>query len=141
MHHTAYSFLDPAKNHGLVAAYVFGIALGECIVFAIVRYAIVFRERWAVRSGRVSSTTVNSAGASGAHNRDNSTTILSMTQRTRSLDTGTETAAKASGKDVDVQEDWEEVHIPEQKLSLQSSRSMVGPDKNDASTAREAQAV
>ena len=134
---TAYSFLDPALHHGLVAAYVFGIAAGEGIIFVVVRYAIVFRERCAIRSGRVTSTSVTPAGAAsealGVHNRGNSTTILSMTQRTRSLDTGADTAARGStGKGVDVQEDWDEVHVTEAKLSLQSTRSMVAPDENHA---------
>ena len=30
---TAYSFLDPSKEHGLVAAYVLGIAVAEAVVF------------------------------------------------------------------------------------------------------------
>ena len=30
-----YDFLDPAKKHGLVAAYVFGIAVGSLVVFGI----------------------------------------------------------------------------------------------------------
>ncbi|KAI1852066.1 hypothetical protein JX265_008129 [Neoarthrinium moseri] len=41
-----YSFLDPTvTRHGLVAAYVFGIAIAICIIFAIVHGA-VWARRW-----------------------------------------------------------------------------------------------
>ncbi|KAK2464917.1 hypothetical protein APHAL10511_002993 [Amanita phalloides] len=44
-----YSFLDP-KHHGagVLAGYIIGIAIGECIVYAIVHVAIRLR-RWMVR--------------------------------------------------------------------------------------------
>ncbi|KAI6129379.1 hypothetical protein EDD16DRAFT_1471474 [Pisolithus croceorrhizus] len=38
-----YSFLDPGSHPGLVAAYVFGIAIGYCIVFAVVKGVITLR--------------------------------------------------------------------------------------------------
>ncbi|KAI6121281.1 hypothetical protein F5141DRAFT_1089148 [Pisolithus sp. B1] len=38
-----YSFLDPGSHPGLVAAYVFGIAVGYCIVFAVVKGVITLR--------------------------------------------------------------------------------------------------
>lgn len=34
--HKAYTFLDPDRYGGLVAAYVFGVLIGECIIFSIV---------------------------------------------------------------------------------------------------------
>jgi len=34
--HIAYSFLDPNKYGARVAAYVFGVLIGECIIFSIV---------------------------------------------------------------------------------------------------------
>ncbi|KAF5309440.1 hypothetical protein D9619_012459 [Psilocybe cf. subviscida] len=119
-----YGFLDPSKQHGLVAAYVFGIAVAECIVFGLVRSIILYRERWGVCGGRVSSTALESAGGtSGAHKHDISTTILPMAERRRSLDSGTGTMAKLSGEEADAQEDWEEVHVPEKQL--------LGSDKGD----------
>ncbi|SPQ18780.1 3336fe03-9d75-4b07-8f89-7c39311b9523 [Thermothielavioides terrestris] len=39
-----YDFLDPSKQHGLVAAYVFGIAVGCLIVFGLVWGAIWLRK-------------------------------------------------------------------------------------------------
>ena len=45
--------MDPAKEHAKVAAYVFGIGVGQCVVFALVRGVVVLRERCAVRAGRV----------------------------------------------------------------------------------------
>ena len=45
--------MDPGKQHAKVAAYVFGIGIGQCVVFALVRAIIVLRERCAVRFGRV----------------------------------------------------------------------------------------
>lgn len=38
-----YTFLDPGSHPGLVAAYVFGIAAGCCIVFAVVKGVITLR--------------------------------------------------------------------------------------------------
>ncbi|KAH7908137.1 hypothetical protein BJ138DRAFT_1013387 [Hygrophoropsis aurantiaca] len=38
-----YGFLDPAKEHGLLAAYIVGIAVGYCVVFIIVRSICLFR--------------------------------------------------------------------------------------------------
>lgn len=43
--HTAYAFLDPQTQHGKVAAYIVGIAVGEAIIFILVRYAILLRGR------------------------------------------------------------------------------------------------
>ncbi|KAI6044599.1 hypothetical protein EDC04DRAFT_2561195 [Pisolithus marmoratus] len=40
-----YTFLDPGSHPGLVAAYVFGIAIGYCILFAVVKGAITMRCR------------------------------------------------------------------------------------------------
>ena len=50
---SAYSFLDPSKQHAKIAAYIIGIPIGELIIFAIVRGIVVLRERWAIKSGRV----------------------------------------------------------------------------------------
>lgn len=52
-HILAYSFLDPQKQHGKVAAYIVSIAVGEIIIFCLVRGVIVLRERWAIRARRV----------------------------------------------------------------------------------------
>lgn len=41
-----YSFLDPRRNGGLVAAYVFGIAVGCAVVFALA-WAAIWLRRWA----------------------------------------------------------------------------------------------
>lgn len=49
----AYSFLDPQKQHGKVAAYIVGIAVGEIIIFCLVRGVIALRERWAIRARHV----------------------------------------------------------------------------------------
>jgi hypothetical protein len=40
-----YSFLDPEKQHGFVAAYVFGIAIGSLIVFGVV-YGLIALRKW-----------------------------------------------------------------------------------------------
>jgi len=48
-----YSFLDPHKQGAKLAAYIVGIAVGEIIVFSLVRGIVVLRERWAVKTGRV----------------------------------------------------------------------------------------
>lgn len=45
--------MDPTKQHAKLAAYIIGIAVGEIIVFAIVRGIAVLREQWAVKHGRV----------------------------------------------------------------------------------------
>lgn len=41
----AYQFLDPKTEHGLLAAYVVGIAVGECVIFALVYGICYLRER------------------------------------------------------------------------------------------------
>jgi hypothetical protein len=40
-----YDFLDPHKEHGKLAVYIVGIAVAECIVFAIVHGICVGREK------------------------------------------------------------------------------------------------
>jgi len=40
-----YAFLDPKIQHGKLAAYIIGIAVGEVIIFVLVRYAIVLRDK------------------------------------------------------------------------------------------------
>ncbi|TFK39333.1 hypothetical protein BDQ12DRAFT_629891 [Crucibulum laeve] len=40
-----YSFLNPKQQGSLLAAYIIGIAVGQCMVFVIVRYLIILRER------------------------------------------------------------------------------------------------
>jgi hypothetical protein len=40
-----YDFLDPHKEHGKLAAYIVGIAVAECIIFALVYGIIVLREK------------------------------------------------------------------------------------------------
>ena len=46
----AYSFLDPKKQHGVLAAYIIGIGVGECVVFSVVWSMCYFRERFLKRS-------------------------------------------------------------------------------------------
>ncbi|ORY54809.1 uncharacterized protein BCR38DRAFT_357541 [Pseudomassariella vexata] len=41
-----YSFLDPGKQHSLVAAYVFGIAIAIIMIFALV-WGLIWTRRWA----------------------------------------------------------------------------------------------
>lgn len=48
-----YSFLDLQKQHAKVAAYIVGIAVGEIIIFCLIRGVIVLRERSAIRARRV----------------------------------------------------------------------------------------
>ncbi|EGN98716.1 hypothetical protein SERLA73DRAFT_181325 [Serpula lacrymans var. lacrymans S7.3] len=43
-----YAFLDPSTEHGLLAAYIVGIALGECVIFVIVQGACRLRNRLGV---------------------------------------------------------------------------------------------
>jgi len=50
-----YSFLDPANGGGLLAGYIIGIAAGDVVVFSIVRGIAVLRQRFAIRSGRLST--------------------------------------------------------------------------------------
>jgi hypothetical protein len=52
----AYSFLDPEKQHAMLAAYIAGIPIGECLVFTGVRYICIFREHFAARNGQRSCT-------------------------------------------------------------------------------------
>lgn len=40
----AYSFLDPHKEGKLLAAYIVGIAVGQCIIFSIITGCIYIRE-------------------------------------------------------------------------------------------------
>ncbi|KAJ7190273.1 hypothetical protein GGX14DRAFT_579986 [Mycena pura] len=49
-----YAFLDPANGGGRLAAYIVGIAAGECVVFLLARGAVVLRQRAtvAVRAGQ-----------------------------------------------------------------------------------------
>ncbi|TFK36001.1 hypothetical protein BDQ12DRAFT_699831 [Crucibulum laeve] len=46
-----YAFLDPTKQHALLAAYIIGIAVAEIIIFFIVRLIMTFRERYCARRG------------------------------------------------------------------------------------------
>jgi len=48
-----YSFLDPHIQHGFLAAYIVGFAVGEIIVFALARGVVVLRQRLAIRLGRL----------------------------------------------------------------------------------------
>lgn len=48
----AYSFLDPATEHGMLAAYIVGIAVGCCVVFSIVKVVCLQRRRLSLRYGR-----------------------------------------------------------------------------------------
>lgn len=47
----AYAFLDPAVQHGLLAAYIVGIAIGCCLVFSIVKGVCQLRRRLSFRYG------------------------------------------------------------------------------------------
>ncbi|TFK48103.1 hypothetical protein OE88DRAFT_1635377 [Heliocybe sulcata] len=38
-----YDFLNPSTEHAKLAGYIIGIAVGECVLFAIVHYVIVLR--------------------------------------------------------------------------------------------------
>jgi len=40
-----YAFLNPQKEHGLLAGYIVGIAVAECIIFAVVRGICYLRKR------------------------------------------------------------------------------------------------
>jgi len=40
-----YDFLDPGKQGSLVAAYVFGIAVGICIIFVVI-WGITWLRKW-----------------------------------------------------------------------------------------------
>ncbi|KAF5346545.1 hypothetical protein D9756_010108 [Leucocoprinus leucothites] len=40
-----YAFLDPKTQHSKLAAYIVGIAVGHIIIFVLVRYAIVLRDK------------------------------------------------------------------------------------------------
>jgi len=44
-----YSFLNPAKEHGKLAAYIAGIAVGEAVIFLFIRRVILVRERVAAK--------------------------------------------------------------------------------------------
>ncbi|EIN13038.1 hypothetical protein PUNSTDRAFT_82585 [Punctularia strigosozonata HHB-11173 SS5] len=48
-HFYVYDFLDPGKQHALLAAYIIGIAVGCCLIFSLVRGVIVLRQRLARR--------------------------------------------------------------------------------------------
>jgi hypothetical protein len=55
-----YSFLDPQIQHALLAAYIVGIAVGECVVFAVVRTIMLLRERYCARRGLVGAAPTSS---------------------------------------------------------------------------------
>ncbi|KAI1267519.1 hypothetical protein F5Y18DRAFT_378032 [Xylariaceae sp. FL1019] len=61
-----YSFLDPGLQGGLVAAYVFGIAIGFCVVFSVVQGLIWVRRR--ITEGRGKG--VGYRGADGDADRE-----------------------------------------------------------------------
>lgn len=61
---SAYSFLDPKKQGALLAGYIVGIAVAQCVIFAVVRTLIVARERIVRRSG--TSAEIEARG----HNHD-----------------------------------------------------------------------
>jgi len=42
---SAYSFLDPQKEHAFLAVYILGILVAACIIFVLVRLCCVLRER------------------------------------------------------------------------------------------------
>jgi len=44
-HFYTYSFLDPSKKGAFLAVYIVGIAVGECIVYAIVHGVVLLRVR------------------------------------------------------------------------------------------------
>jgi len=44
-----YGFLNPAKEHARLAGYIVGIAVSQCIIFLLVRGAIVLRQRLVLR--------------------------------------------------------------------------------------------
>ncbi|KAJ7719295.1 hypothetical protein B0H16DRAFT_1607044 [Mycena metata] len=46
-----YSFLNPHKEHGFLAAYIVGIAVGEAVVFVLARTVALLRQRLAIRRG------------------------------------------------------------------------------------------
>uniref|UniRef100_A0A8H8CIQ3 Uncharacterized protein n=1 Tax=Psilocybe cubensis TaxID=181762 RepID=A0A8H8CIQ3_PSICU len=60
-----YSFLDPKKQGGKLAAYIIGIAVAQIVIFSVMRGLIVLRERWAVRNERVLSASVAQQGGLG----------------------------------------------------------------------------
>ncbi|KAF7348776.1 hypothetical protein MVEN_01397100 [Mycena venus] len=60
-----YSFLDPTKQHGLVAAYIIGIGVGDVVVFALARGVVVLRQRLAIRSGRLAKDDGEVIGSGG----------------------------------------------------------------------------
>jgi len=45
----AYGFLNPSKEHARLAGYIVGIAVAQCIIFLLVRGAIVLRQRLVLR--------------------------------------------------------------------------------------------
>ena len=52
----AYNFLDPQIQHAKVAAYVFGIAIAEVIIFVVVHFLIRLRVRLSRRRSTASSS-------------------------------------------------------------------------------------
>jgi hypothetical protein len=42
---SAYSFLDPHKEHAFLAVYIVGIFVVACVIFAAVQLLCMFRER------------------------------------------------------------------------------------------------
>jgi len=54
-----YNFLDPHKQGALLAAYIVGIAVGACVVFTIIRFIVVLRQRLASRYSRVPEEPIN----------------------------------------------------------------------------------
>lgn len=49
----AYDFLDPKKQGAFLVVYIIGIAVGQVVMFLVVRYAIILRERVVKKEDRI----------------------------------------------------------------------------------------
>lgn len=45
--------MDPSEQGSLLAAYIIGIAAGQCVIFALVHFIIIVRERISLKYKRV----------------------------------------------------------------------------------------
>ncbi|PSR75352.1 hypothetical protein PHLCEN_2v9215 [Hermanssonia centrifuga] len=61
----AQGFYNPHTQHGLLAAYIVGIAIGEAIVFTLVRYLCLFRHHLSIRMSRFGMESVSVDEGSG----------------------------------------------------------------------------
>ena len=58
---TAYSFLDPGKEHAKLAGYIIAVGIAECLAFLLARGLVWVRDKLAKRSSTIRPGSPDSA--------------------------------------------------------------------------------